>query len=87
MAWTGVFGGCDFAAVVLRPAWKTFLGYTTNYILFDTNVVTAAVHAAFTSDVYSDAFSQGLILGVTVVVGCLVFSMLRTITGENHEDM
>jgi hypothetical protein len=51
----------------------------------DTNAVVAGVTQVISSSIYATDFHAGLLLGLTIVVGCLGLSMLRGVTGDREE--
>ena len=51
------------------------------------NSIADGIDQAFSSPDVSAAFNGGLLLAGGIVATCLVFSMLRTIGGDNHEDL
>lgn len=52
----------------------------------DTNAMITAIQTVIADPKYASDWWQGLVLGVTVMCGCLGFSMLRT-TSPDTEDM
>ena len=60
----------------------------TNYIyIIDTNSIVSALGTVIAGPQCQSSFNSGLYLGSTIVAALFGFSFLRTITGDNHEDI
>lgn len=53
----------------------------------NTNDLAIAMQTLIQQPQYQDSFNIGLLFGATVVAFCFGLSMLRTITGDNQEDL